>query len=87
MSILASFGFLSLCGVKFVDICGVMPFLVLGKLLRLRVHKICRIVCPIFVNFVFNEGVGVDDMFILMSGWRLTDIKLSVEERIAETFR
>ena len=30
LSILASFGLLSICGLKFVDICGVMPFLVLG---------------------------------------------------------
>ncbi len=30
LAILASFGLLSMCGMKFVDICGVMPFLVLG---------------------------------------------------------
>ena len=34
LAILASFGLLSLCGMKFVDICGVMPFLVLGEFLR-----------------------------------------------------
>ena len=33
------------------------------------------------------SGVGVDDMFILMSGWRQTDLKLSIEERMANTFR
>ena len=31
LAILASFGLLSMCGMKFVDICGVMPFLVLGQ--------------------------------------------------------
>ena len=31
LSILASFGFMSLVGVKFVNIVGVMPFLVIGK--------------------------------------------------------
>lgn len=31
LAILASFGLLAMCGMKFVDICGVMPFLVLGK--------------------------------------------------------
>ena len=31
LSILASFGLVSLCGLKFVDLCGVMPFMVLGK--------------------------------------------------------
>lgn len=30
LAILASFGLLSLCGMRFVDTCGVMPFLVLG---------------------------------------------------------
>ena len=33
LAILASFGLLSMCGMKFVDICGVMPFLVLGDYL------------------------------------------------------
>ncbi|CAD5115000.1 DgyrCDS4024 [Dimorphilus gyrociliatus] len=32
-------------------------------------------------------GVGVDDMFILMSGWRQTEITSSVDERIAQTLR
>lgn len=31
LGILASFGLLCLCGLKFVDICGVMPFLILGR--------------------------------------------------------
>ena len=30
MAIVASFGFLSFCGLPFVNICGVMPFMVLG---------------------------------------------------------
>ncbi|KAJ8304745.1 hypothetical protein KUTeg_018328 [Tegillarca granosa] len=42
LSILSSFGLMALIGVKFVNIVGVMPFLVLG--------------------------IGIDDMFILMSG-------------------
>ena len=32
-------------------------------------------------------GVGVDDMFILMSGWRRTDLNRSIEDRMADTFR
>ena len=32
LAILGSFGFVSLCGVSFVDIVGVMPFLILGNL-------------------------------------------------------
>lgn len=31
LAIIASFGFLSLCGLPFVNICAVMPFMVLGK--------------------------------------------------------
>lgn len=31
LAILGSFGFVSLCGVKFVDIVGAMPFLILGN--------------------------------------------------------
>lgn len=31
--------------------------------------------------------MGVDDMFILMSGWRQTDIKQDIETRVANTFR
>ncbi|ELT98645.1 hypothetical protein CAPTEDRAFT_154215 [Capitella teleta] len=61
LAIMASFGLLCMCGLVFVDICGVMPFLVLGK--------------------------GLDDMFILLSGWRRTDVHASIEDRIAETFR
>ena len=34
LAILASFGLLSLLGLKFVDTCGVMPFLILGKLIK-----------------------------------------------------
>ena len=30
LSIIATFGFLSLCGMKFVNMCGVMPFLIIG---------------------------------------------------------
>ncbi len=37
LAILASFGLLSMCGMKFVDICGVMPFLVLGTSWSCRV--------------------------------------------------
>ena len=32
-------------------------------------------------------GVGVDDMFILMSGWRQTSVHDDLETRIADTFR
>ena len=38
-------------------------------------------------SFILFQGVGVDDMFILMSGWRQTDLKAPIEDRISETFR
>ena len=33
------------------------------------------------------SGVGVDDMFILISGWRQTDVDADTETRVAQTFR
>ena len=32
-------------------------------------------------------GIGIDDMFILVSAWRYTSTKLSVEERIGQTLQ
>ncbi|XP_070196540.1 patched domain-containing protein 3-like [Littorina saxatilis] len=43
LGILGSLGLLSLCGVKYVNIVGVVPFLIIG--------------------------IGIDDMFLLMSAW------------------
>ncbi|XP_071126144.1 patched domain-containing protein 3-like [Mytilus edulis] len=61
LAIVGSFGLVSLCGAKFVDIVGAMPFLILG--------------------------IGVDDMFILLSGLADTSSKDSVEDRIGKTMR
>ncbi|XP_076441426.1 patched domain-containing protein 3-like [Babylonia areolata] len=63
MGIMACFGLFAFVGVQFVNIVGVVPFLVLG--------------------------IGVDDMFLLMSGWSSTQGQrdLSVPERIGATFR
>ncbi|XP_052071555.1 patched domain-containing protein 3-like isoform X2 [Mytilus californianus] len=61
MAIVGSFGLVSLCGAKFVDIVGAMPFLILG--------------------------IGVDDMFILLSGLADTSAKDTVETRIGQTMR
>ncbi|XP_048240407.1 patched domain-containing protein 3-like [Haliotis rufescens] len=60
--VLSSFGLVSLCGVKFVNIVGVTPFLVIG--------------------------IGVDDMFLLMSSWAETypHRDKSVAERMGMTF-
>ncbi|XP_071114245.1 patched domain-containing protein 3-like [Haliotis cracherodii] len=62
MGIASAFGLVSLCGMKFVDIVGTMPFLVLG--------------------------IGVDDMFLLMSSWAETypHQDKSVSERMGMTF-
>ncbi|KAL8610616.1 hypothetical protein ACOMHN_006335 [Nucella lapillus] len=43
LGIVGSMGLLSVCGVQFVNICGVIPFLIIG--------------------------IGVDDMFLMMSSW------------------
>ncbi|XP_046340750.2 patched domain-containing protein 3-like [Haliotis rufescens] len=60
--ILSSFGLVSLCGVKFVNIVGVTPFLIIG--------------------------IGVDDMFLLMSSWAETypHRDKSVASRMGMTF-
>ncbi|XP_067674656.1 patched domain-containing protein 3-like [Haliotis asinina] len=62
MGIASSIGLVSLCGMKFVDIVGTMPFLVLG--------------------------IGVNDMFLLMSSWADTypHQDESVADRIGMTF-
>lgn len=61
LSLVSAFGLGSLCGLDFVSIVGVVPFLIIG--------------------------IGVDDMFMLMSGMAQTDPKASVEERIGKTMR
>ncbi|XP_069132616.1 patched domain-containing protein 3-like [Argopecten irradians] len=61
LGILAAFGIGSACGVEFVSIVGVMPFLILG--------------------------IGIDDMFILMSGLAEAPLDRSIPERVGETMR
>nr|KAG5702436.1 hypothetical protein BaRGS_027523 [Batillaria attramentaria] len=62
LGILGSMGLLSLCGVKFVNIVGVIPFLIIG--------------------------IGVDDMFLMMSSWSETlgITQLTVPARLGATF-
>ncbi|OWF51349.1 patched domain-containing protein 3-like [Mizuhopecten yessoensis] len=61
LAIASSLGLLSALGVKYVEIAGIMPFLVLG--------------------------IGLDDMFILMSCLADAEVKGSIEERIMHTMR
>ncbi|XP_033735268.1 patched domain-containing protein 3-like [Pecten maximus] len=61
LSIAASFGVVSAFGVKFVNIVGVMPFLLVG--------------------------IGLDDMFILLSGLADTPASNSIEDKIKQTMR
>lgn len=61
LAIAASFGFVSLIGVKYVEIAGIMPFLVLG--------------------------IGLDNMFILMSCLADAPVKDSIQTRIMYTMR
>ncbi|XP_077992081.1 patched domain-containing protein 3-like [Glandiceps talaboti] len=60
LAILASIGFCSYIGVKFVNIVGVMPFLIIG--------------------------IGIDDMFLLMSGLLQTSPSDTVEGRVSGAF-
>lgn len=57
MAILGSFGLMSACHVDFVNIVGVMPFLIIG--------------------------IGVDDMFVMMSGLADADQSAKIEDKIA----
>ncbi|XP_069131655.1 LOW QUALITY PROTEIN: patched domain-containing protein 3-like [Argopecten irradians] len=57
LAILGSFGLMSTCHVDFVNIVGVMPFLIIG--------------------------IGVDDMFIMMSGLADADQSAKIEDKIA----
>lgn len=61
LAIVSGFGTVSLCGIDFVSIVGVVPFLILG--------------------------IGVDGMFLLMSGVTETNYDDSIETRIGETMR
>ncbi|KAG1927607.1 SSD domain-containing protein [Pimephales promelas] len=73
MAVLASFGLLLFCGMPFAMTVQTAPFLVLADVQRLTV---C---CP--------PGVGVDDMFILISCWQTTEVHKAVELRLAETYK
>ncbi|XP_045201241.2 patched domain-containing protein 3-like [Mercenaria mercenaria] len=61
LAIVSSFGICATCGVDFVSIVGIVPFLIIG--------------------------IGIDDMFILLSGLSEAQTKQSVEDKIAETLR
>ncbi|OWF43457.1 patched domain-containing protein 3-like [Mizuhopecten yessoensis] len=61
LAIMGSFGFCSAIGVDFVNMVGIMPFLILG--------------------------IGVDDMYILMSSLADAPFGASVEDRIAFTLQ
>ena len=39
------------------------------------------------MKYICLLGIGIDDMFILISAWRYTSTKLSVEERIGQTLK
>ncbi|XP_077994499.1 patched domain-containing protein 3-like [Glandiceps talaboti] len=53
-----------------------------GLLLLCGVPFIHLVICMLFLIL----GVGVDDMFIMIASWRTTSPRLSVAERLGETF-
>ncbi|XP_060064745.1 patched domain-containing protein 3-like [Ylistrum balloti] len=61
LAILGSFGLMSACHVDFVNIVGVMPFLIIG--------------------------IGVDDMFIMMSGLADADPTAEIEDKIGHVMK
>ena len=41
----------------------------------------------ILFHVILILGIGIDDLFILISAWRYTSTKLSVEERTGQTLQ
>lgn len=86
----AALGFIGGIGIKFTNIVGVMPFLIIGK--NGNTPKFVFIKCiENTLNFFFIIlGIGIDDMFILMSGMAeapsLTDgastVTVTVKDRV-----
>lgn len=70
-----------------VGICGALSSGI-GVLFAFSFLQICGANCAdltIGVPFLIL-GVGMDDAFVLLAAWRLTDPKKSVEERMKETY-
>ena len=40
-----------------------------------------------YYYYCFRKAIGIDNVFILMSGYRQSNLRDTVEERISETFR
>ncbi|XP_053403808.1 patched domain-containing protein 3-like isoform X2 [Mercenaria mercenaria] len=69
LATLGSFGLCAAIGIDFVNILGVVPFLITED----RCH--------------LEKGIGIDDMFLLLSGLSESQVKDTPEEKIAETMR
>lgn len=82
LSIVTGFGLLNWFGVKFIDIVLTSPFLAISMFyVRFMFNKL------IFLIFIGHfQGIGCDDMFVLIASWRTTDQRKSIGERMADTF-
>ncbi|KTF77054.1 hypothetical protein cypCar_00035517 [Cyprinus carpio] len=78
LAVLSSFGLLLLFRVPFVITVANSPFLILGLFSKYA---------PFISTVPFKKGIGVDDMFIMLSNWQQTKVKDPVEKRMAETFK
>ncbi|CAC5391507.1 unnamed protein product [Mytilus coruscus] len=75
VAIMAAFGLVSVCGAEFVDIVGIMPFFNISSIQQINCYGDCFV------------GIGVDDMFILLSCLADTNCKDSIENRIGTTLK
>ncbi|KAF4098086.1 hypothetical protein G5714_022094 [Onychostoma macrolepis] len=78
MAVLASFGLLLFCGMPFAMTVASAPFLILVGVPQLMFTGSQSLLPP---------GVGVDDMFIMISCWQKTEVDKAVEVRLAETYK
>jgi hypothetical protein len=72
MGIAAAIGMLNLVGMPYNDIVGVMPFLVVGRLLK---H---------LQNLIGCSAVGVDNMFLMVAAVRRTNRAHDPENRVGQ---
>ncbi|TKS87461.1 Patched domain-containing protein 3 RND-type protein RNDEu-3 [Collichthys lucidus] len=95
LAVLSSFGLLLYIGVPFVITVANSPFLILGekkkKHPRLRymfqIIAVHQVTCCICTYNVFFSGIGLNNMFVMVSDWQHTNVKEPVSKRMAHSYK